>query len=146
MSLAADEANLLSRPQPCLDHDHLFVESDNRHVTLLPHRHGCLHPMAEGNTLHLDLFCDHGLVDDLIVLVDYGVHAHTIGQSVALADDGLLLDHWNNLAVVVELVGWLLHVHPDVGPKSTLAISAYGALHKNNREGFTYKCCGPRLA
>jgi hypothetical protein len=35
--------------------------------------------------------------------------------SVALADDGLLLDHGNNLAVVVEPGGWLLHVHPDVG-------------------------------
>ena len=114
--LPSDEANLLGRPQPCLDHDHLFVEGDNRRITLLPHRHGCLHPMAEGNTLHLDLLCDHGLVDDLVVLVDDGVHAHPIGQSLALADNGLLLDHGNNLAVVVEPVGWLLHVHPNVGP------------------------------
>ena len=114
--LPPDEPNLLGGTQPGLDHHHLFVESDDRRITLLPHRHGCLHPMAEGNTLHLDLFCDHGLVDDLLVLVDNGVHPHPIGQSLALADDGLLLDHGNNLAVVVEPVGWLLHVHPDVGP------------------------------
>ena len=106
------KANLLGRPQPCRPQSPLRG-GDDRRITLLPRQHRCLHPMAEGNTLHLDLFCDRGLVDDLVVLVDDGAHTHTPPvdllrlRTTACSSTTVIIS-----PVVVEPVGWLLHTHP----------------------------------
>ena len=111
--LPPDEMNLLGGPQPCLDHDHLLVQGDDRGVALLPHRDGGLHPViVEGNALHLDLLGAEGRVDDLLVLVDDGAYADPTGQPLALADDRPLLNQGNGLAVIVEAVGQLRHRCP----------------------------------
>ena len=113
--------NLFGGPQPCFDHDHLLVQGDDRGIALLPHRDGCCHPaVVEGNALHLDLLGAEGLVDDLLVLVDDGAHAHPAGQPLALADDRPLLDQGNGLAVlvVIEAVSQLHYLCPVVASTS----------------------------
>ena len=109
--LPPDEMNLLGGPQTLLDHDHLLVEGDDRGVALLPHRDGCLHPAAERDPFHLDLLGAEGFVDDLLVLMNDGAHAHPAGQPLALADHRPLLDHGDGLAVIVDAV---LHLCPVV--------------------------------
>src|SRR5215213_3208338 len=97
------DADLLGGPQALLDHHLLLEEGDDRSLTFLSDRDRCFHPAVDRHPFHLDLLGGQGLVDDLLVLTDKGPDAHAASELLPLEDDGTLLDHGDDLAVMLEL-------------------------------------------
>ena len=78
--------------------------------------------MAKGNAFHLDLLGHDGFVDDLFVRMDDRADAYPAGQFSALADNRLLLDHGNDLALLGKAMHYLRHFHPINGQLMTRSI------------------------
>ena len=73
-------------------------------------RDRCFHPLIKRHARHLNLLGAERFVDDLLVLMDDGANTHPAGEFRVLGDDRPLLDHFDDLAVIM---GSLCHLMPS---------------------------------